>query len=546
MVRSRYVLVVLLVVLLVLGARPGLAQNLARMEEVIQSRVRDSTFTGSVLVARDTEIILNKGYGLANVEWQVPNSPTTKFRLGSLTKQFTSASILLLEERGKLSLEDHVKKYLPDAPPSWDAITIFHLLTHTSGIFNYTALPDFTTTMPLPLTPPQIVAKVRDRALDFEPGSKMSYSNSGYIVLGMIIEKVSGESYASFVQKNLFDPIGMKDSGYDSSTTVIPRRASGYVRGPNGPSNAAYLDMSLPYAAGALYSTTEDLLRWEQALFGGTVLKPASLEKMTTPFKGNYALGVLVREHEGHRVVEHNGGINGFNTFLAYYPESRITIAVLGNLNGTAPEAIGAALATIAHGGSMQLTSERHEVVVPTAVLSGYVGTYEVGPNVSLMVTLDGDHLMAQLSGQARFQLFAESETRFFVKVVDAQLDFVKDASGTVTQAVLHQNGRDVTATKKSDRVAERQPVMLPKSALEPLVGTYQLRPGADLTVTLEGEHLMAQLTGQPKFELFAERENFFFYKVVDAQLEFTKDAGGAVTAAVLHQGPANITAPRK
>ena len=439
----------LLVVIVALVARPSLAQDLARMEELIQSHVHDSTFMGSVLVARDAEIILNKGYGFANVEWQIPNAPATKFRLGSLTKQFTSASILLLAERGKLSLEDPVRKYLTDAPSTWDAITIFHLLTHTSGIFNYTALPDFAATMPLPLTPPQIIAKVRDRPLDFEPGSKMSYSNSGYIVLGLIIEKVSGDGYGSFVQKNLFDPIGMKDSGYDSSTTIIARRAAGYRRGANGLVNAEYLDMSLPYAAGALYSTTEDLLRWEQALFGGKVLKPASLEKMTTPFKNDYALGVSVRQKDGRRIVEHNGGINGFNTFLAFYPESHVTVAVLGNLNGETPETMGAALGTLAHGGSVQLTSERREIA-------------------------------------------------------------------------------------------------LPKSALEPYVGTFQLRPGVDMTVSLDGGHLMVQLTGQPKFELFAERENFFFLKAVDAQLEFTKDAAGAVTAATLHQGSINATAPRK
>jgi len=516
------------------------------MEEVIQARVKDSTFMGSVLVARDAGIILNKGYGFANVEWQIPNSPTTKFRLGSLTKQFTSVSILLLEERGKLKLEDHVKQYVPDAPASWDAITIYNLLTHTSGLPNYTALPDFATTMGTKVTPQQIVAKFRDRPLDFEPGSKMLYSNSGYIVLGMIIEKVSGESYESFLQKNLFGPIGMKDSGYDSNTAVIPRRASGYTRGASGPVNAGYLDMSIPFAAGALYSTTEDLLRWEQALFGGKVLKPASLEKMTKPFKNDYALGVSVREHDGRRVVEHNGGINGFNTMLAYYPESHVTIAVLGNVNGPTPEAIGAALGTIVHGGAVQLTSERREVSVPAATLATYLGTYEMAPNVNLMVTQDGDHLMAQLSGQPKFQLFPESETRFFVKVVDAQLDFVKDASGSVTEAILHQNGRDMKATKKSDKVVERKAITLPKSALEPLVGTYQLRPGAELAVTLEGDHLMAQLTGQPKFELFAERENFFFYKVVDAQLEFARDASGAATAVTLHQGPANITASRK
>jgi len=528
------------------GAGWGLADDVARMEEVIQARLKDSSFMGSVLVARDAEIVLNKGYGFANVEWQIANSPTTRFRLGSLTKQFTSASILLLEERGKLKIEDHIKQYVPDAPAAWDAITIYNLLTHTSGLPNYTALPDFVTTMGTKVTPQQIVAKFRDRPLDFEPGTKMLYSNSGYIVLGLIIETVSGESYASFLQKNLFDPIGMKDSGYDSSTAISPRRASGYTPGPDGPLNAAFLDMSIPYAAGALYSTTEDLLRWEKALFGGKVLKAASLEKMTKPFKNDYALGLSVRQHDGHRVVEHNGGINGFNTFLAYYPDSHVTIAVLGNVNGLAPEAIGAALGTLAHGGAVRLTSERREIPVPVSTLTAYVGTYEMAPNMNVMVTLDGDHLMAQLSGQPKFQLYAESETRFFLKVVDAQLDFVRDASSSVTQAVLHQNGRDITATKKSDRFTERQAISLPRTALEPLAGTYEMRPGAVVVVTLEGDHLMAQLTGQPKFELFAERENFFFYKVVDAQVEFTRDASGAVTAFVLHQGPANITALRK
>ena len=420
---SRCLLAAMLVLVV---SRPALAQNLARMEEVIQSHVRGSTFMGSVLVARDAEIILNKGYGFANVEWQIPNSPTTKFRLGSLTKQFTAASILLLAERGRLSIEDPVRKHLPDAPSAWAAITIFHLLTHTSGVFNYTALPDFAATMPLALPPPQIVAKVR---IAPDPGE---------------------ESYGSSPrQKNLFEPIGMKDSGYDSSTTIIARRAAGYRPGPNGLVNAAFLDMSLPFAAGALYSTTEDLLRWEQALFGGKVLKPASLEKMTTPFKNDYALGVSVRQPDGRRVVEHNGGINGFNTFLAFYPESHVTVAVLGNLNGGTPEAIGAALGTLAHGGSVQLTSERHERSVPAATLSGYVGTYEMAPGVNLMVTLDGDHLFVQLTGQPKFELFAEHDNFFFLKAVDAQIEFTKDAAGVVTAATLHQGSINATAPRK-------------------------------------------------------------------------------------------------
>ena len=180
---------------------------------------------------------------------------------------------------------------------------------------------------------------MRDKPLDFVPGEKMSYSNSGYLVLGYVIEKVTGASYEKFVTDNIFTPLGMKDSGYDSNTAIIPRRAAGYTPSPTGPVNAGFVHMSIPHAAGALYSTTEDLLRWEQGLFGGKVISAASLAKMTTPFKNDYALGVVVQTASGRKVVQHGGGIDGFNTFLAYYPDDKLTVAVLANINGQAPNA---------------------------------------------------------------------------------------------------------------------------------------------------------------------------------------------------------------
>ena len=199
------------------------------MEDVVQTYVRDKTFMGAVLVARGGDVILSKGYGFANLEWDIPNSPTTKFRLGSITKQFTAASILLLEERGKLTLDDPIKKHMPDAPAAWDKITIYNLLTHTSGIPNFTNLPEYRS-LKLEDTPvAKTVATVRDKPLEFAPGEKMSYSNSGYLVLGYVIERISGGSYAKFVTDNIFTPLGMKDSGYDSNTAIIPRRAAGYV-----------------------------------------------------------------------------------------------------------------------------------------------------------------------------------------------------------------------------------------------------------------------------------------------------------------------------
>jgi CubicO group peptidase (beta-lactamase class C family) len=430
-----------LVILLV--ASPCLAQDAARMEEVVQTYVRSKSFMGTVLVARGPDVILNKGYGSANLEWDVPNTPTTRFRLGSITKQFTAASILLLEERGKLKLEDPIKKYVPEAPAAWDGITIFNLLTHSSGIPNFTSLPDYNS-LKLRDTPvAKTIATVRDKPLDFAPGEKMSYSNSGYLVLGHVIEQVAGTSYEKFVTDNIFTPLGMKDSGYDSNTAVIARRAAGYVPTPAGPVNAGFVHMSIPHAAGALYSTTEDLLRWEQGLFGGKLLSPASLAKMTTPFKSDYALGVVVRTANGRKVVQHGGGIDGFNTYLAYYPDNKLTVAVLANINGETPTQLAANLAELANGGVVKLTSERKEIPLPVATLSKYVGTYEIAAGVTMVMRLDGDHLTTQLTGQQAFPVFAESETKFFLKVVDAQVEFFMDASGAVTHAVMYQNGRE-------------------------------------------------------------------------------------------------------
>src|SRR5436190_7940533 len=535
-------------IVLLLVATSGWAQDTARMDEIVQSYVRDKTYMGTVLVARGGDVMLSKGYGSANLEWDVPNTPATKFRLGSITKQFTAASILLLEERGKLKLEDPVKKYIPDAPAAWDTITIFHLLTHTSGIPNFTSLPEYKSLQLAESPVARTIATVRDKPLDFVPGEKMSYSNSGYLVLGYVIERITGTSYGSFVTDNIFKPLGMKDSGYDSNTAIIPRRAAGYMPSPAGPVNAGFVHMSIPHAAGALYSTTEDLLRWEQGLFGGHLISPASLAKMTTPFKSDYALGVMVQTASGRKAVQHGGGIDGFNTYLAYYPETKLTVAVLANINGEAPSQIAAKLADVAFGRAVQTTSERKEIPLPVATLSKYVGTYELAAGVNMMIRLAGDHLTTQLTGQQQIPIFAESETKFFLKVVDAQVEFFTDPGGAVTHAVMYQNGRERKVLRTSATVAEPQhkEVTLPVATLARYVGTYQMPANAELSVTLDGNQLKAQLTGQPAIPIFAESETLFFYKVVEATLEFQKDANGAVTAVRLRQGPINSVAPRK
>lgn len=423
--------------------------KIPRMEQVIQSFVTAKQFMGAVLVSKDGQTVLDKGYGYANLEWSIPNSPDAKFRLGSITKQFTAASILLLEERGKLSAGDPVKKYMPNAPAAWDKITIYNLLTHTSGIPNFTSFPEYHASEATSTTPEQLVARFRDKPLDFQPGEKWSYSNSGYVLLGYLLEKISGQSYKDFVQQNIFKPLGMSDSGYDSNAAIIPHRAYGYSPGPNGPQNTGYIDMTIPFSAGSLYSTTHDLLRWEEGLFGGKVLSAASLKKMTTPFKENYACGLMVRTVKGHSVIEHGGGIEGFNTQLAYYPDEKLILIVLGNLNGSAPDEIAADLAALEHGETVTLPSERKEITLSPAIMAKYVGTYQLTPNFAITFTLEGNQFMTQATNQGKFPLYPESETKFFAKVVNAEVEFFKNDKGEVTHMILYQGGREMKGEKK-------------------------------------------------------------------------------------------------
>jgi CubicO group peptidase (beta-lactamase class C family) len=459
-------------VLLVLAAS-CFAQDVARMDQIVQSYAANRKFMGTALVARDGQVLFSKGYGFANLEWKIPNTPDTKFRLGSVTKQFTAASILLLEERGKLSVTDPVKKYMPDAPAAWDKITVRNLLTHTSGIPNFTGFPDYQKLEPFKATPAELVARFRDKPLDFQPGEKWSYSNSGYVLLGYLIEKVSGETYEKFVTENLFTPLAMKDTGYDSNTAIIARRADGYEMGRDGYQHAGFIHMSTPHAAGALYSTTEDLLRWEQGLYGGKVLKAASLEKMTTPFLDNYAFGVGVQTTAGHKRFSHGGGIEGFNTVLEYFPDDKLAVVVLENSAGAVPPGeIADKLAALAHGEKVTLTSERKEITLEPSVLKRYVGAYKMQDGPVMLIALNGSQLTTKLGSQQPIPLFAESETRFFLKVVDAQVEF---ADGKVT---LRQGGTEHVGNKLPD--AEGKAYIDAAAATAQRIKDQKPAPGSD------------------------------------------------------------------
>jgi CubicO group peptidase (beta-lactamase class C family) len=424
-----------------------------RLGVVAKSYTVGNAFMGTVLVAEGDRILLDQGYGMADLEWNIPNSPEAKFRLGSLTKQFTATLVLLLQQDGKLHIEDPVGKYLPDAPKSWAKITLANLLGHTSGIPNFTSEKEFGAWGMSKHTVAEEIAFFRDKPLEFEPGSKFSYSNSNYEVLGAVIEKVSGETYGDLLRKRIFQPLGMQDTGLDTDELILPKRAQGYSPGKDGLVHARSESMTVPWAAGSIYSTTGDLLRWERALFGGKVLNDASLAAMTTAGKGDYGMGVMVGQQEGVKVIQHAGGIEGFNTQLTYVPDRKITIVVLSNVNGAAPTAMGAQLLDVAMGKSVILASERKPVPITKEELQKFTGVYDLAPTFALTVAVSGDSLTIQGTNQpalpAMYQGAAGGHPRFFVPQVNAEIEFLPDATGAMGSLVLHQGG-DHPAKKRS------------------------------------------------------------------------------------------------
>jgi len=440
------------------------AQDLKRLEALVDTAVANDHFSGTVLVAKGDRVLLDKGYGSANLEWNIPNAPSTKFRLGSVTKQFTAASVLLLQERGKLSVTDPVSKYLSDLPAAWSKITIFQLLNHTSGIPNFTAAKEYESIEPFSKKPMEVVALVKDKPLEFESGSRFNYSNTGYVLLGALIEKVSGESYDAFLRKNIFDPLGMKDSGYDWNATVLPNRAAGYARGKNGVTNASYINMSVPQGAGALYSTTGDLLRWQRALYEGKLLSPASLEAMTTPYQSGYGFGLGIQQKDGGKEVGHGGGIPGFATEVHYRMGDKISVIVLSNFQGSQLEALTAGLTATARGAAYVLPSERKDIALSAEQMAAIAGTYTMPDGRRLWLRTANGGMTTQLQGQDPLPIYAESADKLFLRKIDAQLELNRDAAGKVEAVTLMQGGRNM----RLPRVAEAAPALTNADASAP------------------------------------------------------------------------------
>lgn len=505
----------------------------------------------AILVAEGDQVLLEKGYGLASLELGVPIAPDMVFRLGSVTKQFTAVAILMLEEQGKLRLDQKVSEILTDYPKAQgDRIRIDHLLSHTGGIPNYTDDPEFWKIAHQYFTPELMYPLFADKPLEFEPGERFAYSNSGYWVLGRILEKVSGETYASFVEKHLFAPAGMKASYYDDPGKLIPRRTPGYQ--PNntgGFAPAPFIHMSGPYAAGALASTVADLRRWNEALLAGKLIRPESLDKAWTPFtfnngkKSHYGFGWEIGQVEGQRMVRHGGGIPGFMTMMMFFPEKKITVAVLSNGAALNPDLPAQGLVMAVFGNAKGYP----RIELPAETLAKFEGVYRIDEKSRRVVKAEKDHLVTTRDDGPAFKAYPISSNEFVYDGQNDRVRFELGPDGKVLRMRMLRFGEkgDETAERTGEKIPEGPKfVEVVAEDLDRLLGNYELHPGFVLNVRREGKDLVVQATGQGPIGIKALSPTEFLSPEIGARIVFHLEAGKAQSL-VLYQGGAEMPAKR-
>ncbi len=431
----------LIIVLLVTAC--GLAWSLdtatleSRIDAYLEPVFKEDLISGSVLIAQRGDVILAKGYGLANREYDIPNSPETKFRLGSMTKQFTAMGIMILTDRGLVSVDDPVSKYLPDYPGG-GKITLHHLLTHTSGIPNYNDLPDYEDKIKLPYTIDQVVGLFKDLPLQFEPGEKFAYSNSGYVLLAKVIEVVSGKSYVDFLQENIFRPLGMTNTGQDNFMTVLKNRANGHVNYGQEVMHAPYRDMPFMSGAGSLYSTPMDLLLWDQALYTERLISKANQEKMFTPYKDNYGYGWFIENRNGRNVISHRGDINGFMVNIERYIDDSLLIVVMFNYESTFARGAFKGISDLALGAEPKPLLVATPPVLDSALLDKYAGRYLLGGIDTLVVAVEQGLLqVTDPTTGVKMQARPQNESLFFVRGLNSLIRFKVEDNGAVSQMIL-------------------------------------------------------------------------------------------------------------
>lgn len=492
----------------------------------------------TVLIAQNGNIIYRKAFGMSNLELKVPMKPENVLQLASITKQFTSVAILLLMEQGKLSLQDPLSKYIADYPRG-NEIMLHHLLNHSSGIKSYTNLPEFRAKTRLDMTPEEIISSFKSLPLEFSPNEKHEYSNSGYVLLGYIIEKISGLTYEDFIQKHIFDKLGMKNSYYGNSYKIIVDRANGYQFYEGNFENAEYVSTTIPYAAGSLMSTVDDMFIWYKAIHQNTLISEKSKQMaftnhtLTDGKHNNYGYGWFINEIAGITTLEHSGGINGFTTSGVYMPDRNIYSIVLTNLDdGKGAETHNIKVVSTLLGKPLL---DNVAVKIPKKQLKNWVGAYQF-EDVIRFITYDNGVFYSTREGGRPIKLIPLSENEFRFENSFAIYQFsAPDGKKQVFYIDRIKKSIGIATDKKLP--SEREIIILPQEILMKYVGVYELQPSFQIEVEKQNNSIFAKATGQPTVELFAETENSFFIKEIVAQVVFNLNTDGTVKSLTFSQG---------
>ncbi|MGZ3951099.1 MAG: serine hydrolase [Flavisolibacter sp.] len=412
-----------------------------KINELLTAYSNQNKLNGTVLVAQKGKIVYEKGFGYRNAELKIPNDVNSIFQIGSITKQITAAVIMELQQEGKLSVHDKLSKYFPGFA-NGDKITIENLLTHTSGIHNYT---EDSVIMKNDITKhysqEEMMKLFKSYPADFEPDAKWSYSNTAYSILGYIIQKVENKPYEKVVRERIFQPLGMTHSGFDFTDLSNSDKTKGYFSLNPRPVAAPIVDSTIAYSAGAIYTTVGDLYKWDRGIYTDKILKPESWKAVFTPYKNKYGYGWGIDSLYGRLITAHSGGIHGFSSHILRFPQDEVVVIVFDNSSSNALAGIAKDVAAILFNQPYTIPAGKKEIRVDSVILKQYVDEYELAPGFVITVSFKDGGLKAQATGQGMFDLYAEKENLFFLKVVDAEVEFVKDANGVVTGMILHQNG---------------------------------------------------------------------------------------------------------
>jgi CubicO group peptidase (beta-lactamase class C family) len=429
-----------------------LSNNLAaqqfdkKIEDLMDRAVDLYRFNGTVLVTKKGKTIFEKSYGYQDIKKKVSNTQNTIFQVGSTTKQFTATLILKLAEQHKLSLDDKINKYFPDFKRG-DEISITQLLSHTSGIPETMRDPSFISMdKSTPISKEKLLSIFVNKPLNFEPGTQYSYCNSGYILLGLIIEKVSGKPYEHMVRETIFKPLKMIHSGFDFAAVKSRYKALGYSKFSRNENVEARLwDSTATFSAGSLYTTAGDLYLWHKGLLDNKLIKRSSLEKAYTPVLDGYGLGCFIDSLYGRRVISHGGNIEGFTSYFGRIQEDDICVILLNNIFNVEIEAIGTSILAILYNQPYHFFDE---IKLSTDVLDRYVGNYEVNTDYYIKITRENDRLFAQLQNAPKVEIVANKVNSFFVKDEDMRIKFYEN-EGTINKISINRG----LNTKKGDKV---------------------------------------------------------------------------------------------